>query len=778
MRKLLGIVVLGFLFTKVTFAESIDEWYQKSLKKIEKDYQISLENLKKSREEEEIKLSKLFDKAIEEDLSSKQIYDKFTQEAQKNGGLKNYAIKKLFNNPEKYSDWIYNSLKFNNTNRYNNIYKKKPHEFVIVCTATYPNATITFNDNKKALPLVTTYSFEMDGAGGSKVTIIKGPIYEDDWFTKKYKGKKGNINSKQNGQHGFLTYKTSPKEFKFYYYNKDNYSSNKKLYASIDRKTFRAFNKSKPNMDRLKCFGENRYSKALSFDREEKKYKSLTKLQKKIVDSANKIVPKIIPKVTDTAKSYEAKIINLDGKYKIKLSSNKNNFDRAKISLLAEKKEKIYNSPEQVAKRKANEERLEAEKKRLEAEKKRLKAEIEKKIAKRKAEIKAKKERIAKEKLQKKLDLIPEKSDLDKATNYLITVRQFIEDYPNEFDIVKIAKHLINTKPIRNGIFDDKQKNDLKILKEFTETSPVFVNYLNNLRKMEINKKLSKIEKIFAKLETSKEILEKKISKFPYSTYTEINLKIIEEINAAINKPNSLTQLLKLSIDTEKHIKNLNDEEEKKLAEKKANEEKIAKQKRKHTSELLRAKENIERLKNYLQENINSPLALTIIDHVENLEKRINQNNYKNLVLINNKVDKFIYKEYVEPAEIKAAEKKKIEEEKRKKLAKETAERERKLIKKYMYTSACLNFRNFASQYFDDKIDLIYYPKDHMKMLVKKKDDLVLFYVVKNRNSITDPLYYCGIRTKKKYSSYEKYLNENRINIAEWYGSTGYIRNY
>ena len=125
MRKLLGIVVLGFLFTKVTFAESIDEWYQKSLKKIEKDYQISLENLKKSREEEEIKLSKLFDKAIEEDLSSKQIYDKFTQEAQKNGGLKNYAIKKLFNNPEKYSDWIYNSLKFNNTNRYNNIYKKK-----------------------------------------------------------------------------------------------------------------------------------------------------------------------------------------------------------------------------------------------------------------------------------------------------------------------------------------------------------------------------------------------------------------------------------------------------------------------------------------------------------------------------------------------------------------------------------------------------------------------------------------------------------------------------
>ena len=31
-------------------------------------------------------------------------------------------------------------------------------------------------------------------------------------------------------------------------------------------------------MDRLKCFGENRYSKALSFDRDERKYKSLKKV--------------------------------------------------------------------------------------------------------------------------------------------------------------------------------------------------------------------------------------------------------------------------------------------------------------------------------------------------------------------------------------------------------------------------------------------------------------------------------------------------------------------
>ena len=48
------------MFSNLTFGESIDAWYQKSLKKIEEDYQISLENLKNSREEEEKKINKKY----------------------------------------------------------------------------------------------------------------------------------------------------------------------------------------------------------------------------------------------------------------------------------------------------------------------------------------------------------------------------------------------------------------------------------------------------------------------------------------------------------------------------------------------------------------------------------------------------------------------------------------------------------------------------------------------------------------------------------------------
>ena len=149
----------------------------------------------------------------------------------------------------------------------------------------------------------------------------------------------------------------------------------------------------------------------------------------------------------------------------------------------------------------------------------------------------------------------------------------------------------------------------------------------------------------------------------------------------------------------------MNNEEKRQLAEKKANEEKIANQKRKLTLELLRAEKNIKELENYLQEDIDSPLALTIIDHVENLKKRINQNNYENLVLINTKVDKFIYKEYILPSEIKAAEKrkieeekKKIEEEKRKRLAKAEAERRRKQYEKKLAE------RKRENKYILDKI--------------------------------------------------------------------------
>ena len=105
-------------------------------------------------------------------------------------------------------------------------------------------------------------------------------------------------------------------------------------------------------------------------------------------------------------------------------------------------------------------------------------------------------------------------------------------------------------------------------------------------------------------------------------------------------------------------------------------------------------------------------------------------------------------------------------------------EREKKIIKMRMYTSACVNFRNFASLFFDNQIALVYYPKDHMKMLVQKKDSLVLFYVINNTSSVSNPLYYCGIRLVQKYRSYEKYLNNNGINVAEWFGSNGFIKNY
>ena len=100
--------------------------------------------------------------------------------------------------------------------------------------------------------------------------------------------------------------------------------------------------------------------------------------------------------------------------------------------------------------------------------------------------------------------MIPQKSELESAQNFLNNVKKFINYFPDEFDIIKISEFLILTKPILENIFEEKQKNDLVLFKNFTNTSSNFVDYLNSLNQGEIDEKLKKIDLIFYELESSK----------------------------------------------------------------------------------------------------------------------------------------------------------------------------------------------------------------------------------------------------------------------------------
>ena len=226
----------------------------------------------------------------------------------------------------------------------------------------------------------------------------------------------------------------------------------------------------------------------------------------------------------------------------IKIISIKEKIEEKRIA--KEKKaeeERIAKEKQSEEERIAYEDFLLAEEKKAEEERiaKEKQAE-EERIAKEKQ---AEEAIIAKEKLQKKLNLIPQKSELESAQNFLNNTENFINDYPDEFDIIKISEFFILTKPILENIFEEKQKNDLLLFKNFTNTSSNFVDYLNAKNQMEIDEKLKEIDLIFFELESSKYTLESKLKKNPTASNAKLTIDSFKAIEILLENPESINQL-------------------------------------------------------------------------------------------------------------------------------------------------------------------------------------------------------------------------------------------
>ena len=168
---------------------------------------------------------------------------------------------------------------------------------------------------------------------------------------------------------------------------------------------------------------------------------------------------------------------------------------------------------------------------------------------------------IAEEKLQEQLNLIPQKSELESAQNFLNNVENFINIAPDEFDIVKISEFFILTKPILENIFEEKQKNDLVLFKNFTNTSSNFVDYLNAKNQMEIDEKLKEIDLIFFELESSKYTLESKLKKNPTASNAKLTIDSFKAIEILLENPESINQLKEYNEIFKTYIASLDKEE-------------------------------------------------------------------------------------------------------------------------------------------------------------------------------------------------------------------------
>jgi hypothetical protein len=320
----------------------------------------------------------------------------------------------------------------------------------------------------------------------------------------------------------------------------------------------------------------------------------------------------------------------------------------------------IINQQQQLIKKKKKAKQKEAKEKEL-AKQKEAK---EKELAKQKIveEKKVAKKKAVEEKSEKKLSLIPLETDLEKSQNFLKNLQEFIKLYPDEFDIIKVSEFFILTRPILDGDLNFKSKKELELFKEFTNTSNKFKKYYDKIRNNKKEKELIKINEAFLNLEKNIETIKTFLVTEPNSIYLEKWLDSVKSAEIIINDPPTYNQLLITSRDLEEIIKS----------------------KIELDGAIEETENSIGQLKEILKDNFTTDLAPLLIEQVKLLETSIKKQIIKDMQLLNKNTKDFIYKKIEEPI-LKAAEEKRLAEEKAaeaKKLAEKKAAKEKRLAEK------------------------------------------------------------------------------------------------
>ena len=318
---------------------------------------------------------------------------------------------------------------------------------------------------------------------------------------------------------------------------------------------------------------------------------------------------------------------------------------------------------------KTEEKKLKAEKKKKEKLLAQKKAEEEKQkklLAQKKAEEEEKQKKLIKQKeeqenkFKEKIAKLPEFKDprknlpkLDYYKLYLNSVREFMKEHPDEFDIVTVAEYLASVKEILDDELNNEIENNIKKMILFTNQSEKFVSFDDLYIKKTLEVSLKKAPREFAKLEKQISIIEAFLLNNLSSKYYDEAIKLTKEAKSVFLNPESLAQISNYSLKIENFLKKA-----KKLETSKNN---VSKQ--------------IVILENYLKENLMINSSPKIIDEIKLLRSLLENEDYEKLIKKENSAENFLSK-------IPEYKKQKEEEEKRKLLAQKKAEEEkqRKLL--------------------------------------------------------------------------------------------------
>ena len=334
--------------------------------------------------------------------------------------------------------------------------------------------------------------------------------------------------------------------------------------------------------------------------------------------------------------------------YRNKENNNKyywaqKNIIYAKITNIVNKEEYVELKNQQL---KEEEERIAEEKRRAEEEKRKEEERIAEE--KRKAEEKQKEEeRIAEEKrraeelIERKLSLLNEETEIEKAQSYLVNVKKFLKLNPGEFDIIQSTEFIIATKPIMDGDFNEELKAKLQEFKIFLKNSDVYVVYENGIYESDRENKLKKVNDLIFKIENNISTLKEFMIENQDSLYLEQWLSNIKAAEKTIQNLESYQELIDTSIKLDDLIDT----------------------KIKIDISVGDGNKSIELLKSYLIDNIDNDLAPLILEQIKKLEDAISTENVEKITDRNKIVEEFVYETFIKPEEERIAEEKRKEEE-------------------------------------------------------------------------------------------------------------------
>ena len=278
---------------------------------------------------------------------------------------------------------------------------------------------------------------------------------------------------------------------------------------------------------------------------------------------------------------------------------------------------------------------------------------------KRKEEERLAEEKRKEEEISRKLSIFRE-SDLEKNKKIIQYTKEFVKLYPEEFDIVEIAKLFLSVDPILKDTMSSLEIKNLENLRKFTSESEKFKIYEKQFLRQEKEKKIELVNSNLDELKKDIATLKNYLASNITSYYSKEIIRLIEKSEENLKEYNSLEDLKAYSkmiddlmtkvFDFEKNILNLNS--------------------------------NRDDLKNYLVKYMSTDISPKIIQQIEIIENSLKNITPENVKKINEGVKKFIEKEIID-YEKKITDEKRKEEER---LAEEKRVAEEKKRQEYLKT--------------------------------------------------------------------------------------------